>query len=649
MSASNRKNNKRPTRSAEPRTGCPSRDRRPVRRSSHPTTQTHPPPPERYPNIESIDGRHPLAQAAPSAVVPYPARRRRDSEVAYFNFDLAREIGLIPARHPNHLTPKLRRTILDSFSLVIVNEWDEAHGHIPNARDRYPHTYMATRYLQLQHPDRRGENSGDGRSIWNGLIRGRRGQWDVSSCGTGVTRLCPATSALGEFFQTGNARTDYGCGTAHIDEGIGAAMMSEAFARNGIRTERVLAVLSLPSGQAINVRVAANLLRPSHFFGLLRRREDADLRRLVLYYADREIHEQRWPEIESERDRIRYLAQRVAIDFAQATATFESEYIFCWLDWDGDNILTDGSIIDYGSVRQFGLYHHCYRFEDVDRMSTSIPEQKRKARQIVQRFVQLRDLLLTGELPPLDALREDDVLALFDREFEHHRRRLFLRQIGCSDPDIDAILRKVPACLDSAMAKHQRLERRRSSRGACRVPDGLSWNAVYCMRDILRELPERLLRSAAEGSACLPAPEFYEIALSNYASRKDRQINAYRRRLALEYQREYLKLVDAIATRGNRSRGAVLEDLSTRSVLRNPYARMTGDGLTHATRRLTTNRGRLAPEEIYRLLRAFADFQQREGSCESESATLAMANERPLVRRIHRDLLTLTRDFRESL
>ena len=225
----------------------------------------------------------------------YPARRRRDSEVAFFNFGLAREIGLLPARHPDEIPASLERALLDSFSLVIVNEWDQEHGNMPPARDRREHPYMATRYLQLQHPDKRGFNSGDGRSIWNGLIRGRTGRWDVSSCGTGVTRLCPATSALGRFFETGNEITDYGCGTAHIEEGIGAALMSEVFAANGVRTERVLAVLSLPSGQAINVRVAPNLLRPSHFFGLLRRRDDEGLRRCVLYYADREIQDGRWP------------------------------------------------------------------------------------------------------------------------------------------------------------------------------------------------------------------------------------------------------------------------------------------------------------------------------------------------------------------
>jgi hypothetical protein len=411
----------------------------------------------------------------------------------------------------------------------------------------------------------------------------------------------------------------------------------------------VLAVLALPSGQAINVRVAANLLRPSHFFGLLRRREDEDLRSLVLYYADREIRDGRWPQISGERQKIRYLTERVAMDFAKATATFESEYIFCWLDWDGDNILTDGSIIDYGSVRQFGLYHHRYRFEDTDRMSTSIPEQKRKARQIVQRFAQLRDLLLEGELPALDGLRDDEVLGLFDEEFEKHQRRLFLRQIGYAEKDAEAILRKKPDCLDSLMALHHRLERRRSSRGPCRVPDGLSWNAVYCMRDVLRELPGRLLGASEDAGSRLSSEDFYEIALSQYASRKDRKRSRYRHQLALDYQRYYLALVDSVAKKNGRSRKLVLHEMTTRAASRNPYARMTGDGLTHATRRLTSNRKRLAPEETFRLVHAFADFQQREGAPVEDPETDPMQHERPLVRRLHRDLMTLARDFRESL
>ena len=71
---------------------------------------------------------------------------------------------------------------------------------------------------------------------------------------------------------------------------------------------------------------------------------------------------------------------------------------------------------------------------------------------------------------------------------------------------------------------------------------------------------------------------------------------------------------------------------------------MTGDGLTHATRRLSVNRRRLTPEESHRLIQAFADFQQRDAPPAPD-----LSGERPLVRRILRDLLSITRDYRESL
>jgi hypothetical protein len=77
---------------------------------------------------------------------------------------------------------------------------------------------------------------------------------------------------------------------------------------------------------------------------------------------------------------------------------------------------------------------------------------------------------------------------------------------------------------------------------------------------------------------------------------------------------------------------------------------MTGDGLTHATRRLTTNRGRLAPEETYRLVQAFVDSQRLEAvPSDRETGPDRMASERPLLRRIHRDMLQIADDFRESL
>ncbi|MCJ7671625.1 MAG: hypothetical protein MUP67_06205, partial [Acidimicrobiia bacterium] len=116
-----------------------------------------------FARLRALDGKHALQHAAPAAYVGYSARRRRGGRVAFFNFSLARAMGLVPRDHPDLLTQALSRAILDSFSLTIINEWDLARRTPVPARDRLPGTYMATRYLQLQHPDRCGRTSGDGR------------------------------------------------------------------------------------------------------------------------------------------------------------------------------------------------------------------------------------------------------------------------------------------------------------------------------------------------------------------------------------------------------------------------------------------------------------------------------------------------------
>ena len=563
--------------------------------------------PADYPRFRRLDGRHPLQRRAPRASVRYRARTRRDGEVAYFNFALAKEMGLVPESHPERLNPRLCRAILDAFALTIINEYDERHGVRVPPRDLRPHRYMATRYLQLQHPDRSGRTSGDGRSIWNGAITHRGVTWDVSSCGTGVTRLCPATARSGRFYKTGSRRASYGCGTAAPGEGLGAAVLSETFHRNGIATERVLAVIALSDGFAINVRAGRNLLRPSHFFAHSKQGDLETLRAVADAFCSRQIANGDWPRLRGAERRHRYLAERAALTFARVAATFEAEYIFCWLDWDGDNILADGGIIDYGSVRQFGLYHREYRFDDVDRFSTTLPEQRRKARAIVQNFAQIRDFLIRGRKRPLASYARDRVLRRFDAEFEAVSRRLLLARTGLPDAIAAKLLARRRTLVERFRRAHAWFERARSARGPQPVPDGLSWNAVYSSRDLLRELPLRY-QAAAEP---IPAAELLAIATSSYASRSDRALTPQRRRMASELQRSYLALLRAGARAGRLSLAALLDQVARRSGAINRYDRITGDAVELASSHLNRRRRRLGRDALQEVIEGLVGHQDR--------------------------------------
>jgi hypothetical protein len=125
----------------------------------------------------------PGATSAPtdSSIIAPPFAK--GGRVVWFNFDLAREMHLIPANHAHRLTSALEQAILETFSLRIINEYDLAHGTNLDDKSVRPGAYMATRYLQAQHKDKRGLTSGDGRAIWNGTIKTGKVTWIFPAAG----------------------------------------------------------------------------------------------------------------------------------------------------------------------------------------------------------------------------------------------------------------------------------------------------------------------------------------------------------------------------------------------------------------------------------------------------------------------------------
>ncbi|MFK7895294.1 MAG: hypothetical protein AB8G23_05640 [Myxococcota bacterium] len=605
--------------------------------------------------FSELDGTHPFKERVPGGFVDYPARRRSEGEVIYFNFALAREIGLIPADHPDRLTTALASEIERTFSFVIINEYDRLHPENYAADDVLPHTYMATRYLQLQHPGTQGFTSGDGRSVWVGSLENEGVTWDISSCGTGVTCLCPATGQGKTFFESGSATADYGCGTSTEEEGVSAALASEIFYANGIETERMLAVIATKNGQAINVRAGKNLLRPAHMFMYLRQGDRTRLEAVVDLFMERQIANGDWPTeyairkgTKAERaKRYGYLAERMATTFAQVTATFESEYIFCWLDWDGDNVLANGGIIDYGSIRQFGLYHRDYRFDDDPRWSTSIPEQKAKARHLVQCFAQIRDYLVDGERSALGGFRNDPVLDVFDQAFSAERDRLLLRNIGLTDSLQEFVLESCPEKLEAFRKAHAHFERAQSVRGLRECPDGLTHDAIFSTRDLLRELPR--LYMEMDEPAAVDAERFMEICLTEYALPADQRLTPYRKRMASAFQNRYLDLLEAIAAGAGRSLAGLLEEVASRSSVINRFDRITGDLITHGTAELLRNRKRISKQAMYRVIERYTALQSQDPDVgeKLDPATPRLRN--PDAKRVLDALIELQERYRHGL
>ncbi len=221
-----------------------------------------------YSRFDEINGEHPYKDLGSHGFVEYEVMMLNKGSVVYFNFELAKEMGLIPENHADEMTAELHAKLLETFSIQIINEYDILTKKRIAKKNIKTNKFMATRYLQLQHKSKTGLTSGDGRSIWNGYLTHKNKTWDISSRGTGVTILSPGASAKNKPLKTGNTETGYGCGQAEIDELVGSAIMSEVLYHKGVNTERVLCVIDLGKGVGIGVRAGENLLRPAHAFSI---------------------------------------------------------------------------------------------------------------------------------------------------------------------------------------------------------------------------------------------------------------------------------------------------------------------------------------------------------------------------------------------
>jgi len=564
---------------------------------------------ESYRSFEQINGEHSFKKAVPNGYVEYQVRTRHGGKVFFFNFDLAREMGLISRNHPDRMTEKLKSKILSAFSIVIINEYDVQNKVQINPKDVRPNRYMATRYLQLQHPNKQGKTSGDGRGIWNGEWSHHGETWDITSSGTGATCLSPAHAQTSKFFKTGDRNVGYGNGYNSVNDGLSAALMSDIFHRNGIETERTLAIISFEGGYSINVRAGKNLFRPAHFFHQLKQANYHGLKSSIDYFIERQVKngDPLWKSlVKKNQSPYVTLAEYMALTFSRISAQFEAEYIFCWIDWDGDNILANGGIIDYGSIRQFGLYHREYRYDDVDRMSTNIPEQKSKARYLVQNFAQIRDFLLTGKKKNIRKFDGDRILEIFDQNFKKVLHDLLLKKLGLSEKQRQTLLNECPGLIRKFKKSHAYFEKTKSKRGIYKTQDGITADAVFSMADLHRELPKRFLQD----SQLLSGEEFIQIIKSSYAKKHDLTLNPYRRNEVKRFQKLYLKIMKHVAERfhGGDFKKALLE-VTMRASLVNRVDRITGDGVLHLTSSIIRSDRHLTFEEKCEVFGGLVKYQ----------------------------------------
>lgn len=524
----------------------------------------------KYKNFDQINGTHPWQTHVPEGYIAYQARVVRKTKVAYFNFDLAREMGLIPKSHPNEIDKDLENKLIETFSLQIINEFDLENNKEYPKEDIKPNLYMATRYLQLQHPNKQGKTSGDGRSIWNGYVENKGQHWDVSSRGTGVTALSPGTVEAGTNLETGQENFGYGCGLCEIDELYATAIMSEIFHQKDIPTERTLLVLETGPGVGIGVRASQNLVRPAHLFAFLKQGNYDALKRATDYFINRQKQNLKLGLEPGFKSSYKKLLNHITEQYAKFAARLESDYIFAWFDWDGDNMLMDIGILDYGSIRQFGTRHDEYRYDDVTRYSTNLNEQKDKTRKIIQAFCQMTDFLLTGEKKSLSYFSKHKNLKHFDQVFKSELVSLFGEKLGLSRETMNAFNSVEKNSLKKLFSEYTELEKLKSQAKATPVDDGINREPLLNGRKLLEVSPLLLTEDYCDTT------EFYSKILTESCTQTHSKPKASVLEKIENYYVAYINLMKPIFTNT-----ASIKKLEKISFTQNHPERITGNSITY--------------------------------------------------------------------
>lgn len=545
-----------------------------------------------YGKFTTLDGRHPFKSQTIFSHVDYSARKRPAGSVAFFNYGLARQMGLIPTNHPDKMNRSLEKILLDTFAITIINEHDLLNDSKIDKKNVLNRRYMATRYLQLQNPNKRGVFSGDGRSIWNGVIRSQNGVWDVTSCGTGATCLSPATKIYDRFFETGDPYISYGCGYATAHEGLVDAVFSEMFKHKDIASERVLCVITFADGFSIKVRAGRNLLRPSHIFAHLKQSKLDRLKSVIDYHIGREVENGAKLSISKKKKYDEFLVV-FAKTFADRCALFENEYIFCWMDWDGDNIMIDGGILDFGSIRQFGLFYHDYKFDDDGVWSTTIKQQYGKAKDTVASMAQAIDYVKTSEKSPIAKYKNHKATKLFKQHYEKQYKFYFFRRLGFSDRNCEFLSKSNSLLVNTLMHSFRTLEERRIGVTKEKTPDGQSSRIKYNMRQFIIKYIEHVSTSDRpfDLNQCLSRVAISEKVLS---TREDEILC-----------QQLVSCIENLA----KKRSEKLVDVYENALKWNQPNRMTGDGVCVVADYLLKRIKTCTTDELYKVIQLFSKRQ----------------------------------------
>jgi hypothetical protein len=366
-------------------------------------------------------------------------------------------------------------------------------------------------------------------------------------------------------------------------------------------------VIDFGGGSAIGVRAAPNLLRPAHIFRYLKQGRHAELKASLDYFIERQVENRQWkmPAHGPTRDRYRRMLTHIARAYARLAAICEEEYIFTWLAWDGDNMLASGAVLDYGSIRQFAAKHDKYRYDDVDRFSTTLTEQRFWARELVRVFAQAAHFARTGRKLNLRQFKSARCLRQFDAFFEREREWRLLWHLGFTEQQIETVRTGGRSEIGDLRRALSFFEDVKVARGIEKLNDGVTHSPVFLIRNLLRELPAYYLNQCnAEEGALMDPEQFCQTMAASYASARDLRLTPTRIARARNFQKCYQRLIAVVGPYKH-----VLRQMVERSAVINHEHRITGNAIIQVVDEIIKLKGEVAAEQIQAAMDCFIESQ----------------------------------------
>jgi Ca2+/Na+ antiporter len=91
---------------------------------------------------------------------------------------------------------------------------------------------------------------------------------------------------------------------------------------------------------------------------------------------------------------------------------------------------------------------------------------------------------------PIEDYKNHHACLNFDKRFFDYKNRNILNKIGFNSQYVSYLLDNHKKEVEAFRVDFSYFEMAKSSKGPQKVADGMNWNAIFCMRDILRELPQ---------------------------------------------------------------------------------------------------------------------------------------------------------------